>query len=60
MLYNHFLKTYIQARNTERGATMVEYGVMVALIAAIAIVAVAALGVKVNAAFELVEGKMPN
>ena len=60
MLYNHFLKTYIQARNTERGATMVEYGVMVALIAAIAIVVVAALGVKVNAAFELVEGKMPN
>ena len=36
----------------ERGATMVEYGIMVALIAVIAILAVAALGLDVFTAFD--------
>jgi Flp pilus assembly pilin Flp len=37
----------------ERGATMVEYGIMVALIAVITILAVAALGLDVFTAFDL-------
>ncbi|MCZ6567338.1 MAG: Flp family type IVb pilin [Actinobacteria bacterium] len=37
----------------ERGATMVEDGIMVALIAVIAILAVAALGLDVFTAFDL-------
>ena len=35
----------------EKGATMVEYGLMVALIAVVAIVSVAALGSQIDAAF---------
>jgi len=37
---------------TERGATMVEYGILVGLIAVIAILAIAALGLDVFAAFD--------
>lgn len=39
-------------RSDERGATAVEYGLMVALIAAVIIVAVRALGLDVLAAFD--------
>jgi len=42
----------------EEGATMVEYGVMVALIAAVCIVVVAAIGVKIDAAFDVVDGQL--
>ena len=48
------LKTWLQAKlNTdgERGASMVEYGLLLALIAVIAIVAVKALGENVSARF---------
>jgi pilus assembly protein Flp/PilA len=38
----------------ERGATAVEYGLLVALIAAIIVVAVTTLGTKINAAFSKV------
>jgi pilus assembly protein Flp/PilA len=38
-------------QDRERGATAVEYGLMVALIAAVIVVAVAALGTKVNGIF---------
>ena len=41
-------------RKDEKGATAVEYGLLVALIAAIIIVAVAALGTNVSGAFESV------
>lgn len=47
-------RAWKQIRNflrDEEGATAVEYGVMVALIIAVAIVAVATLGGKVNTAF---------
>jgi len=37
---------------SERGATMVEYGILVALIAVVAILAVAALGTDVFQAFD--------
>jgi pilus assembly protein Flp/PilA len=40
--------------NDESGATMVEYGVMIALIAAIAVGTVAILGGYVNGAFDAV------
>lgn len=39
----------------ESGATMVEYAIMVALIAVICIIAVKAIGSKSNVAFENVE-----
>ena len=48
-----YLRTVLRAFVTnERGATMVEYGIMVALIAVIAILAVGALGLDVFAAFD--------
>lgn len=43
----------------EEGATMTEYGIMVALIAAVSIVIVAALGQKVLGAFTTVNTAMP-
>ncbi len=41
-------------RNREEGATMVEYGLMLALIAAVCIVAVTAIGTSANAIFEAI------
>jgi pilus assembly protein Flp/PilA len=43
----------------DRGATAVEYGIMVALIAAIIIVVVAAVGQKILGAFNLVNTNLP-
>lgn len=43
----------------EEGATAVEYGIMVALIAAVIIVAVTGLGQKVNDVFADVDARMP-
>ena len=40
--------------NDEEGATAVEYGLLVALIAAVIVLVVAALGGRVQAAFETV------
>ena len=52
------LKTYIDTHwYREEGATAVEYGIMVALIAVVIIVAVTAIGVNLNAAFETVAEK---
>jgi pilus assembly protein Flp/PilA len=47
------------AERTERGAAGVEYGLLVALIAAVIILAVTTLGTKVNAAFTFVNAHMP-
>ena len=44
---------------SERGASAVEYGLLVALIAAVIVVVVAALGGKINAAFTKVNGALP-
>ena len=45
----------IQARiGREDGATMVEYAIMLALIAAVSMLAITALGIKVNVLFESV------
>lgn len=46
-------------RNDERGATMVEYGLMVALIAVVSILAVTAIGLSLNEQFEWVEANIP-
>jgi pilus assembly protein Flp/PilA len=46
--------------NDESGATAVEYGIMVALIAVAIIVAVAALGDTLNGLFESVETELGN
>ena len=55
------LKTWIEAKfNTgdERGASMVEYGLLLALIAVIAIVAVRALGTSVSTKFSSVNSSL--
>jgi pilus assembly protein Flp/PilA len=52
-LQNHFA----ELRN-EDGATAVEYGIMVALIAAVIIVVVGAIGQKILAAFNLVDAEL--
>jgi pilus assembly protein Flp/PilA len=60
------LERYIQLqtwfaslRDDERGASAVEYGLLVALIAAIIIVTVTTLGTRINGAFQKVVEKMP-
>jgi pilus assembly protein Flp/PilA len=56
------LITNIQARlvalKGDRGATAVEYGLMVALIAAVIIGAVTAIGLNLNALFTAVAGAL--
>jgi pilus assembly protein Flp/PilA len=54
------LKTWLQAKfsSDERGASMVEYGLLLALIAVIAIVAVKALGGSVSTKFSTVNSNL--
>jgi pilus assembly protein Flp/PilA len=52
------MKKLISFIKDEEGATAVEYGLIVALIAAVIIVTVQLLGVKVNNAFKFVENKL--
>ena len=55
------LKTWLEARfrvDGERGANMVEYGLLLALIAVIAIVAVRALGDTVSTKFSSVNSSI--
>ena len=55
------LKTWVQAKlniQNERGASMVEYGLLLALIAVIAIVAVRALGNSVSTKFSSVNSDL--
>jgi pilus assembly protein Flp/PilA len=47
------------AMNKERGATAVEYGLLVALIAAVIIVAVTALGTRVTTLFTNMSTRIP-
>ncbi len=50
----------LQARKaSEEGATMVEYGIMVALIAVVSIVVITTIGTDLLAAFTTVETKLP-
>lgn len=43
----------------ESGATMVEYGIMVAVIAAVSIALIQSIGSKTAGAFKTVDGSMP-
>lgn len=45
--------------NNEKGATAVEYGIMVALIAVVIIVAVTAVGTNLSSMFTSVSSKIP-
>ncbi|MBI4682838.1 MAG: Flp family type IVb pilin [Nitrospirae bacterium] len=53
------MRKLIRFFKDEEGATAVEYGIMVAAIAAIIITVVYAIGVKVKAAFTAVDTAMP-
>ncbi|MGB0100935.1 MAG: Flp family type IVb pilin [Nocardioides sp.] len=57
LMFINDLKTK-HAERDERGATAVEYGMLVALIAAVIVVAVALLGTKINAAFGVINGQL--
>ena len=52
-----FSKLFAMLRNDD-GATMVEYGIMVALIAAVCIVLISTLGKNVSSAFSSVNGNI--
>ena len=55
------LKTWLEAkfdRKDEAGASLVEYGLLVALIAVVAIVAIRLLGTKVSSNFSNVGGQL--
>jgi pilus assembly protein Flp/PilA len=52
---NYFLlDLYLKIKNNQKGATAVEYAIMVSLIAAVIVVAVTTLGQKTMALFETV------
>jgi pilus assembly protein Flp/PilA len=46
-------------RHEERGATAVEYGMLVALIAAVIVAVVVTLGTQINAAFQSIVDQLP-
>lgn len=50
---------FLELRDQEEGQAAVEYGVLVALIIAVAITTIGLLGGKVNAAFDAVQSVMP-
>ena len=56
------LSLYVKAQNwmaRDEGATAVEYGIMVALIAVVIIVAVALIGDRLNITFQSVADQLP-
>lgn len=54
-----FLYAIKPMMKTERGATMVEYGILIALIAVVSIIIIEQLGLDVLAAFTQAEEKLP-
>ena len=55
------LKTWLRAKfdiDNQRGASMVEYGLLLALVAVIALVALKALGTNVSAKFDTVSASL--
>jgi pilus assembly protein Flp/PilA len=59
MFIHNLMTKLMNPLANKEGATAVEYGIMVALIAAVIIVTVKALGVKVEAAFQKIVDNMP-
>lgn len=58
-----YLRVYMylaSLHREDRGATAVEYGLMVALIAAVIVGVVTALGLKVERAFTIITDALPN
>lgn len=56
----NFLKAWLQAQTkTERGASLVEYALLVALIAVVVIGAITLLGRNASNTFSNVSGKLP-
>ena len=53
------MKKLIQFMRDEEGASAVEYGLIIGLIAAVIIVVVGTIGTKLNALFSTVAGKLP-
>lgn len=53
------LQSLVATKRDDKGATAVEYGLLVALIAAIIVVVVGTLGGQVNDAFETVSNALP-
>jgi pilus assembly protein Flp/PilA len=51
-----FLKIMLEGKRDEKGATAVEYGLMVALIAVVIIVAVTLLGQNLSTMFDTIAG----
>ena len=61
MLHFDFLKTWIQARTkTDRGASLVEYALLVALIAVVCIVAIGFLGTSASDKFSATGASIAN
>ena len=58
MRVNKLLKWYIALRSKVTGATAVEYGLIVALIAVVIIVAVALIGTNLAGVFNFIAGKL--
>ncbi len=59
MIQYDFLKAWLQARTTsERGASLVEYALLVALIAVVCIIAVTTLGNRANSNFESIASRI--
>lgn len=58
-LLSMFAATIHSRVASERGATAVEYGLLVALIAAVIIATVATLGTQINAAFQTIVDALP-
>ena len=58
MLQN-FIAIMLAGRDEEKGATAVEYGLLVALIAAVIIATVVVLGGQINTAFQTIVAELP-
>ncbi|MFQ5947581.1 MAG: Flp family type IVb pilin [Acidimicrobiia bacterium] len=58
MVLHSFARFLTKRLQREEGATMVEYGLMVALIAVVALLAVTALGISVRDIFQTVSGAL--
>jgi pilus assembly protein Flp/PilA len=54
-----FITFMLVGRDEEKGATAVEYGLLVALIAAVIVVVVGLLGGEINAAFQTIVNALP-
>lgn len=56
---NHLAEVRQRVEDGDRGASMVEYGILVGLIAVVAIIAITTLGQKVNNTFNNVASTLP-